>query len=59
MKNSNKPWTPKDLSTLRQLARRRLSSRLAAAKLGRSNGATRYKAMCEGISFRSINRRAR
>ena len=32
-------------------------ARVAASKLGRSPGAVRYKAMMEGVSFRSINRK--
>ena len=35
----------------------RVSARVAAQKLGRSPGAVRYKAMMEGVSFRSINRK--
>lgn len=52
-----RPWTPTDNKKLRALARQRLSARVAAKKLRRSPGAVRYKAMMEGVSFRSINRR--
>lgn len=50
-------WSATDMKKLRQFARSRVSARVAAQKLGRSPGAVRYKAMMEGVSFRSINRR--
>jgi hypothetical protein len=50
----NSTWTAKELQRLRQLARQRLSARLAAAELGRTTGAVKYKAMVEGIRFQSI-----
>jgi hypothetical protein len=49
-------WTASELKRMRDLAKRRISARVAAGKLGRSPGAVRYKAMMEGVSFRSINR---
>lgn len=57
-KKHNAPWTPADNKKLRALAKAKVSARVAAEKLGRSAGATRYKAMMEGVSFRSINRAA-
>lgn len=51
-------WSPADVKKMRQLAKSKISARIAAQKLGRSPGATRYKAMMEGVSFRSINRAA-
>lgn len=53
------PWTPGDEKKMRELAKAKVSARIAAQKLGRSPGATRYKAMMLGVSFRSINRRPR
>jgi hypothetical protein len=50
-------WSAGDMKKLRQFARLKVSARVAASKLGRSPGAVRYKAMMEGVSFRSINRR--
>ncbi len=50
-------WSEGDMKKLRQVAKARVSARVAAQKLGRSPGAVRYKAMMEGVSFRSINRR--
>lgn len=47
-------WTAKELRRLRQLARQRMSARLAAAELGRTPGAVKYKAMVEGIRFQFI-----
>ena len=54
----NAPWTPADLKKMRQLAKQKLSARLAAKELGRSTGAVKYKAMVEGIRFRFISSRA-
>jgi hypothetical protein len=50
-------WSAGDMQKLRQFAKQKVSARVAAQKLGRSPGAVRYKAMMEGVSFRSINRR--
>jgi hypothetical protein len=50
-------WSEGDMKKMRAFAKSKLSARVAAQKLGRSPGAVRYKAMMEGISFRSINRR--
>lgn len=50
----NKPWSAHDLKRTREMARRGLSSRQAAAKLGRSQGGVKYKAMVEGIRFHAI-----
>jgi hypothetical protein len=50
-------WSAGDMKKLRAFAKAKVSARVAASKLGRSPGAVRYKAMMEGVSFRSINRR--
>ncbi|HYJ41224.1 MAG TPA: hypothetical protein VEW08_10550 [Steroidobacteraceae bacterium] len=50
-------WSAGDMKQLRQFAKQKVSARVAAQKLGRSPGAVRYKAMMEGVSFRSINRK--
>lgn len=55
-RNHMRDWSSTDVRRMRQCARRRISARVAAQKLGRSPGAVRYKAMVEGVSFRSINR---
>jgi hypothetical protein len=57
-KKHMKPYSEAEIRRMRELARKRVSARVAAQKLGRSPGALRYKAMMEGISFRSINRAA-
>lgn len=56
-RRSGRAWSKHDNKKLRAYARRKISARVAAGKLGRSPGAVRYKAMMEGVSFRSINRR--
>lgn len=53
----NAPWVPADLKKMRELARKRLSARLAAKALGRTTGAVKYKAMVEGVRFRAINQK--
>lgn len=55
-KNHMRDWTNQDVRRMRQCARKRISARVAAQKLGRSPGAVRYKAMMERVRFRSINR---
>ena len=58
LKKHNVPWTPMDLIKLKALAKKKLSARLAATRLGRSTGAVKYKAMVEGIRFRFIDQPA-
>ena len=58
-KNHNKPYSDSEMKRMRRYAANRTSARVAAILLGRSPGAVRYKAMMEGISFRSINRKPR
>lgn len=53
-KKLGKPYTAADLKKMRALAKSGVSARIAAEELGRSRGAVAYKAMIEGISFRSI-----
>lgn len=53
-KKLGKPYTPADLKKMRTLAKSGVSARIAAKELGRSRGAVAYKAMVEGIRFRSI-----
>lgn len=55
-RNHMRDWTERDVRVMRKCAKAKLPARVAAEKLGRSPGATRYKAMMEGVSFRSINR---
>jgi hypothetical protein len=58
-KRHNSEWSDADVKKMRALAKSRTSARIAAGKLGRSPGAVRFKAMKEGVSFRSINRKPR
>lgn len=53
-KKHNAPWQARELKRLRALARERMSARLAAAALGRTTGAVKYKAMREGVRFHAI-----
>lgn len=50
-----RPWNERELRTLRKYAADKLPAREAAKRLGRSHGAVRYKAMVDGIVFRSID----
>lgn len=54
-KNNLKPWSPADVRRMRSLAKRGYSARESAEQLGRSTGATKFKAMTEGIRFSAIN----
>lgn len=58
LKKHNQPYSEAEVRRMRQLAKQRISARVAAQKLGRSPGALRYAAMVRGISFRSIKRKA-
>lgn len=49
-----RPWLAGDLKKMRELARKRMSARLAAKALRRTTGAVKYKAMTEGIRFHAI-----
>lgn len=55
---SNKPYTARDMQVMRECARAKLPSRIAAKRLGRSPAAVRFKACMAGVSFKSINRHA-
>lgn len=54
----NAGWTEHEVARLRKYASDGLSARLAGEKLGRSTGATKYKAMVEKIEFHFINQPA-
>jgi hypothetical protein len=55
----NRPYTKTDMRRMRRFAANRTSARVTASLMGRSPGAVRYKAMMEGVRFRSINRKPR
>jgi hypothetical protein len=54
-RNSGKPWTPADVTQLRQLARENTPTRVAGLKLGRTPGAVQSKASEMGISLKPTN----
>lgn len=54
-RNSGKPWTPGDVTQLRQLARGNTPTRVAGLKLGRTPGAVQSKASEMGISLKPTN----
>jgi hypothetical protein len=54
-RNSGKPWTPADVTQLRQLARENAPTRVAGLKLGRTPGAVQSKAGEMGISLKPTN----
>ena len=56
--NHGKGWSAGDLKMLRQLAKQSVSTRAAAAKLGRTLASVAQKASVEGISFKPKRRRA-
>lgn len=51
----NAGWTEHEVARLRKYASDGLSSRQTGEKLGRSTGATKYKAMVLKIEFHAIN----
>lgn len=57
-RRNNAPWTEHEVARLRKYASDGLSARLAGLKLGRSTGATKYKAMVEKVEFHFINQPA-
>ena len=54
-RNTGKPWTPGQVSQLRQLARENTPTRVIGLKLGRPEGAVYAKASEERISLKPTN----
>lgn len=52
-----KPWTDRQVAKLRECAAADMPASAAAKLLGRSYGATRQKALYEGIRFKSLGKR--
>lgn len=50
----NAEWSAHDVAHMRKLAASGASGREASAKLGRSHGAVKYKAMVLGVAFNNI-----
>jgi len=56
--NHGKGWSATDLKKLRQLAKQSVSTRAAAAELGRTLASVAQKASIEGISFKPRRQRS-
>ena len=54
-RNSGKPWTSRDESALRQLARENTPTRVIGLKLGRTEDAVRSKASELDVSLKPTN----
>lgn len=54
-RNTGKPWTPQQVSDLRQLAHGNTPTRVIGLKLGRTEDAVRAKASDKGISLKPTN----
>lgn len=54
-RNTGKPWTNSQVSTLRQLAKQNTPTRVIGLKLGRTEGAIRAKAGQQHISLKPVN----
>ena len=54
-RNAGKPWTPGQVSQLKQLARENTPTRVIGLKLGRPEGAVYAKASEKGISLKPTN----
>lgn len=50
----NADWSEHEVARMRKLASTGLSGREVAAKLGRTHGAVKYKAMVLGVPFNAI-----
>ncbi|UPJ55924.1 hypothetical protein [Bradyrhizobium sp. 192] len=55
-RRSRQPWTPADVSKLKQLAKGNTPTGVMSLKLQRPVAAIRSKAQREGISLRPVNR---
>lgn len=54
-RNTGKPWTQSDVTSLRQLARENTPTRVIGLKFGRTDDAVRTKASDEGVSLSPTN----
>jgi len=55
-RNSGKPWTPREVSQLKSLARQNTPTRVIGLKLGRTKDAVYSRASEEKISLDPTNR---
>lgn len=53
--NSGKPWSPKDVSTIKDLARGNTPTRVIGLKMGRTENAVQSKASDLGVSLKPTN----
>ena len=53
--NSGKPWTSKDVSTIKDLAKANTPTRVIGLKMGRTEGAIQSKATDLGVSLKPTN----
>jgi hypothetical protein len=54
-RNAGKPWTPSQVSQLKQLAKQNTPTRVIGLKLGRPEGGVYAKASEKGISLKPTN----
>jgi hypothetical protein len=54
-KNSGKPWSPNDVSTLNNLATKNTPTRVIGLKMGRTPDAVQSQASKSGISLKPTN----
>ena len=54
-RNTGKPWTPADVSALKELARGNTPTRVIGLKLGRTEDAVRNKASEKNVSLHPTN----
>lgn len=54
-RNSGKPWTPQDLSQMKNLAGENTPTRVIGLKLGRTPAAVASKASEQGVTLKPTN----
>jgi len=55
IRNAGKPWSTKELSQLKDLAKANTPTRVIGLKLGRPEGGVRAKAQEQGVSLKPTN----
>ncbi|ATS90783.1 MULTISPECIES: hypothetical protein [Xanthomonas] len=53
--NSGRPWTPKDIAQLKELARGNTPTRVIGLKMGRTPASINSRASQQGISLKPTN----
>ena len=54
-RNTGKPWSPQDVSKLKDLAKANTPTRVIGVKLGRTEGAIHAKAQDLNLSLKPVN----